>query len=61
MFTYKNLIDCKPLCINMFFYVVYIVLGHTLHFSLVAFDKLRSKFLIQPKIYSEFLIKAGKM
>ena len=26
MFTYKNLADCKILCINMFFVVIYIVI-----------------------------------
>jgi len=50
MFTHKNLTDCKTLCINMFFIVVCIVLGHPLHFPLVTFDKIRSKFLIQPNV-----------
>jgi len=45
----------------MFFIVVYIVLGHPLHFPLVTFDKIRSKSLIQLKFYPEFLIKAGRM
>jgi len=61
MFIHKNFNDCKTLCINVFFIVVYIVLGHPLHFPLVTFDKIRSKFLIQLKIYPQFLIKAGRM
>jgi len=61
MFTYKNLTDCNTLCINMFNNVVYMVLGHPLHFSLVTFDKIQAKFLILSKMYPEFLIKAGRM
>jgi len=60
MSTYKNLADCNTLCINMFFIIVYVVLGHTLHFPLVTFDKIRSRFLIK-KIYTEFSIKGGRM
>jgi len=45
----------------MFNNVVYMVLGHPLHFSLVTFDKIQAKFLILSKMYPEFLIKAGRM
>jgi hypothetical protein len=54
MFTYKNLTDCKNLGINMFFIVVYMVLGHPLHFPFVTFDKIQSKLLILPKFIPNF-------